>query len=127
MEKEGRKIRVAIYCRMATDNDNVQGLELQKEKLRRYAGQKGYEIVKEIAEVAKGNTLCRPGIRELYRLAHCHSIDMALSVNIDRFGRNAGDVLRMEDKLKKQHVRLDTLQGNPLPGYRKMMQAASPK
>ena len=46
MEKEGRKIRVAIYCRMATDNDNVQGLELQKEKLRRYAGQQGYEIVK---------------------------------------------------------------------------------
>lgn len=126
MEKESRRLRVAIYCRIATDNDNVQGLELQKEKLRRYAGQQGYEIVNEIAEVAKGNTLYRPGIRELYRLAHCHSIDMALAVNIDRFGRNAGDVLRMEDKLKKQHVRLDTLQGNPLQGYRKMMQTISP-
>lgn len=124
MEKESRKLRVAIYCRMATDN-NMQGLELQKEKLRRYAWQQGYEIVKEIAEVAKGNTLCRPGIRELYRLAHCHSIDMALAVNIDRFGRNAGDVLRMENKLKKQHVLLDTLLGNPLTSYRKMMQVIS--
>ncbi|MCB6415048.1 recombinase family protein [Faecalimonas umbilicata] len=123
MEAEKKKIRVAIYCRMATDNDSRQGLEMQKERLRQYAQQQGYDIVKEISEVAKGTTLCRPGIRELYGLAHRHAIDKVLAVNIDRFGRNIEDVLRMEGKLKKQHVRLDTPQGNPLPDYRKMVRA----
>lgn len=68
MEAEKKKIRVAIYCRMATDNDSRQGLEMQKDRLRQYARQQGYDIVKEISEVAKGATLCRPDIRELYGL-----------------------------------------------------------
>jgi len=121
MERENKKLRVAIYCRMAIDNG--QGLEVQKEQLHRYAQQQGYDIVKEIAEVAKGNTSSRPGIRELYSLAHRHAIDKVLAVNIDRFGRNPGDVLRIEGKLKKQHVHLDTPQGNPLQAYRKMTRA----
>jgi len=120
---ENKKIRVAIYCRVATDNQAETALEAQKSCLRAYAEEQGYNIVKEIDEVAKGNTLCRPGIRELYGLAHCHAIDKVLAVNIDRFGRNTGDVLLMEGKLKKQHIRLDTPQGNPLPDYRKMVQA----
>lgn len=79
--------------------------------------------MKEISEVAKGNTLDRPGIRELYGLAHRHAIDKVLAVNIDRIGRNPGDVLHMEGKLKKQHVRLDTPQGDPLLDYSKMTRA----
>lgn len=39
MEAEKKKVRVAIYWRMATDNDSKQGLEAQKEQLRRYAQQ----------------------------------------------------------------------------------------
>lgn len=120
---ENKKIRVAIYCRAATDGQAETALEAQRARLRAYAEEQGYNVVKEIAEVAKGNTLCRPGIRELYGLAHRHAIDKVLAVNIDRFGRNTGDVLRMEGKLKKQHVRLDTPQGNPLPDYREMVRA----
>lgn len=120
---ENKKIRVAIYCRVATDGQAETALEAQRARLRAYAEEQGYNVVKEIAEVAKGNTLCRPGIRELYGLAHRHAIDKVLAVNIDRFGRNTGDVLHMEGKLKKQHVRLDTSQGNPLPDYRKMVRA----
>lgn len=119
----GKKIRVAIYCRVATDGQSETVLEVQIANLRTYAEEQGYYIVKEISEVAKGNTLDRPGIRELYGLAHRHAIDKVLAVNIDRIGRNPGDVLHMEGKLKKQHVRLDTPQGDPLLDYSKMTRA----
>lgn len=123
MEKADKKIRVAIYCRVATDTDNGQGLEMQKEQLCRYAEKQGFDIVGMVAEVAKGNTLARPGLRELHGLARNHSMDKVLAVNMERFGRNPEDVLRLENKLKRLQVRLDTPQGNPLPDYQKMMRA----
>lgn len=120
MEKADKKIRVAIYCRVATDTDSGRGLEIQKEQLRWYAEKQGFDIVGMVAEVAKGNTLARPGLRELYDLARNHSMDKVLAVNMGRFGRNPEDVWRLENKLKRQQVRLDTPQGNPLPDYREM-------
>lgn len=108
---QDRKIRAALYCRVATDTDGGQSLEAQRERLRLYAGEQGYMVVAEIAEVAKGLSLDRPGIREVCGLAHRHAMDEVLAVNIDRFGRNTCDVLRFEGKLKKQHVRLNTPQG----------------
>jgi len=123
MENVVKKVRAVIYCRMATDNDSGQGLEMQKEKLCRYAEQQDYDIVGIVAEVAKGNNFNRPGLQEIYNLARNHSIDKVLAVSIDRFGRNLEAVMCLENKLKRQHVRLDTPQGNPLLDYRKMVRS----
>lgn len=104
-KKEGNesgKPRVALYCRVATDHDEGRSLEAQKERLRQYAERQGYTVVAEVAEVGGGLSLDRPGIRELSGLAHRHAMNEVLAVNIDRFGRNTGDVLRFEGKLKKQ-------------------------
>ena len=65
VEQNNGKLRVALYCRVATDADEGKSLEAQKEKLRKYAEQQGYKVVEEIAEVAKGNTLRRAGIRRV--------------------------------------------------------------
>lgn len=127
METADKKIRVAIYCRVATDTESGPGLEIQKERLRHYAAEQRYDIVKEIIEIAKGDTLERAGIREICGMARRHAMDKVLAVNMERFGRKTGDVLRLESGLKKQHVRLDTPQGNPLAGYRKMTQAFNSK
>ena len=52
MEKEARKtMRVAIYCRLARADQNDTLLEVQKERLRIYAKERGYDIVAEIAEI----------------------------------------------------------------------------
>lgn len=69
-KKNVKEIRVAIYCRMATDNDESRGLEIQKSQLRNYAQAQGYAVVAEVSEVAKGLSLDRPGIRELLNLRH---------------------------------------------------------
>lgn len=121
MEKQkenGKKIRAAIYCRMATDNDNSRGLEMQKSYLRNYAQAQGYAVVAEVSEVAKGLSLDRPGIRELLGLAAQSNIEEILVTNLSRISRNTGDLIRFEEKLGKQHIRLNTPQGNPLAGFR---------
>lgn len=126
MEKQkenGKKIRAAIYCRMATDNDNSRGLEMQKSYLRNYAQAQGYSVVAEVSEVAKGRSLDRPGIRELLGLAAQSRIEEILVTNLSRISRNTGDLLRFEEKLGKQHIRLNTPQGNPLAGFRGIEQA----
>lgn len=121
MEKQKeneKKIRAAIYCRMATDNDERRGLEMQKSYLRNYAQAQGYAVVAEVSEVAKGLSLERPGIRELLDLAAQSRIEEILVTNFSRISRNTGDLLRFEEKLGKQHIRLNTPLGNPLAGFR---------
>lgn len=115
-----KKLRAALYCRVATDTDVGRSLEMQKERLRAYAEKQGYLVVAEIAEVEKGLILDRPGIRQLSGLAHRHAMDEVLTVDLSRIGRNTGDVLRFEGKMKKQHVKLDTPNGNPLAVCRKL-------
>lgn len=118
MEKEARKtMRVAIYCRLAHADQDDTLLELQKERLRIYAKERGYDIVAEIAEIGNGLSLNRPGIREMARLARCHMIDAVLVSDISRLCRDCGQMLRLERKLKKQGVSIESIKGNPLPEY----------
>lgn len=54
MEKEARKtMRVAVYCRLARADQDDTLLEVQKERLRIYAKERGYDIVAEIAEIGQ--------------------------------------------------------------------------
>ena len=78
-----------------------------------------YDIVAEIAEIGSGLSLNRPGIREMAGLAHRHMIDAVLVSDISRLCRDCGQALRLEGKLKKQRVSIESMKGNPLPEYRR--------
>ena len=66
MKEEARKtMRVAVYCRLARADQEDTLLEVQKERLRVYAKERGYDVVAEIAEIGSGLSLNRPGIREM--------------------------------------------------------------
>ena len=120
MEKEARKtMRVAVYCRLARADQNDTLLEVQKERLRVYAKERGYDIVAEIAEIGSGLSLNHPGIREMAGLAHRHMIDVVLVSDISRLCRDCRQTLRLEGKLKKQGVSIESIKGNPLPEYRR--------
>lgn len=94
MEKEARKaMRVAVYCRLARADQDDTLLEVQKERLRIYAKERGYDIVAEIAEIGSGLSLNRPGIREMAGLAYRHMIDAVLVSDISRLCRDCGQAL----------------------------------
>lgn len=97
--KNTAKRRAVLYCRVATDSDEGRSLEMQKEKLRRFAEQQGYTVVEEIAEVAKGNTLRRSGIRRVYQLGYNKATDLVLTETSSRFARSANLLLRFNRKL----------------------------
>ncbi len=121
MEKEARKtMRVAVYCRLARADQDDTLLEVQKERLRIYAKERGYDIVAEIAEIGSGLTLNRPGIREMAKLAHRHMIDAVLVSDISRLCRDCRQTLRLEEKLKKQGASIESIKGYPLPEYRQI-------
>ena len=103
------KMRVALYCRVATDTNEGLHLKAQQEKLRRFAEKQGYEVVAEIQEVGSGLPFDRPGVKEIFRLAHRHIMDAVLTDNMSRIGRDISTILRFEGKLKKQHIALKTL------------------
>lgn len=120
MEKDEKKtMRVAVYCRLARADQDDTLLEVQKERLRIYAKERGYDIVAEIAEIGSGLSLNRPGIREMAWLAHRHMIDAVLVRDISRLCRDCGQTLRLEGKLRKQGVSIESIKGNPLPEYRR--------
>ena len=120
MEKEARKtMRVVVYCRLARADQEDTLLEVQKERLRVYAKERGYDVVAEIAEIGSGLSLNRPGIREMAGLAYRHMIDAVLVSDISRLCRDCGQTLRLEGKLKKQGVSIESIKGNPLPEYRR--------
>lgn len=112
---EKKKIRAAIYCRMATDNDKAQGLEMQKEMLRRYAEQNGYTVVEEIGEVAKGNTLRRKGIRRIYQLGYKGEIDVVLVESSSRIARSGLLLGKFCSKLTGYGVKAISRKEGPLP------------
>lgn len=108
VEQNNGKLRVALYCRVATDADAGKSLEAQKEKLRKYAEQQGYKVVEEIAEVAKGNTLRRAGIRRVYQLGYNKAMDLVLTETSSRFARPANLLLRFHRKLRGYGVQAIT-------------------
>ena len=120
MEKEARKtMRVAVYCRLARADQNDTLLEVQKERLRVYAKERGYDIVAEIAEIGRGLSLNRPGIREMGGLAPRHMIDAGLVRRISRPCRGCGQTPRVEGKVQKPGGSIGRLKGKPLPEYRR--------
>lgn len=109
VEQNNGKLRVALYCRVATDTDEGISLEIQKEKLRKFAEQQGYEVVAVVEEAGSGLPFNRPGIKKVLRLAHRHFMDAVLAENLSRIGRDISTTFRIQGKLKKQHVAIKTL------------------
>ena len=73
----------------------------------------------DIAVMSRELILNHPGIREMAGLAHRHMIDAVLVSDISRLCRDCGQALRLEGKLKKQGVSIESIKGNPLPEYRR--------
>ncbi len=121
--KNTERRRAVLYCRVATDSDESRSLELQKEKLRRFAEEQGYTVMAEVADYGSGLPFDRSGIKELFWLSHRRMIDVVLAENLSRIGRDMKTLLRIEGKLKKQHITIKTPQQEEtaLPNIRKFL------
>lgn len=75
--------RVALYTRVSTHDQ--QTLPLQREALREYAGRRGWEVVREVSEVASGAAAVkRPKRDALLLAARRREVDAILVWRLDR-------------------------------------------
>ena len=89
------------YCRVSTDNQKEEGtIEIQKEALREYARENGFELVKIFCdEGVSGGLEDRPGLAELFSfLEREKEVEGVLIYKLDRLAR---DLYIQEHLIKK--------------------------
>jgi DNA invertase Pin-like site-specific DNA recombinase len=106
-----------LYIRVSTADQNA---ELEVRELRAYAEHRGWEIIREYADVMSGVKSSRPALNQLMADARVRKFDCLLVWKLDRFGRSLVDCLNNIRELEENGIRfiavtqnLDTDQRNP--------------
>ena len=92
--------RAVIYARVSTDEQAEKGYSqnAQIETCRKYALDKGMNIVAEIKDDYTGGTLDRPGFTELESLLARKEANAIVITEADRLSRNAADTLAIYEE-----------------------------
>ena len=104
-------IQAALYARVSTDlQEKEQTIRSQLEALRKYAQDKGYDVVAEYKDEGySGATLERPGLDQLRDALRCGEFDMVLFHSPDRLARKALYQGLILEELEKAGVKAEFL------------------
>lgn len=98
--------RVALYCRVSTDNQTVENQLIQ---LREVATRNGWEVVHEYCDEgisgAKGRDQ-RPAFDELLKAVNRKQFDLIMSWSVDRLGRSLTHLVSFLEDLRSKDVDL---------------------
>jgi len=98
--------RVWLYCRVASRENSVELLAVQKQILKDYAKGHGLEIVGCSSDVGSGLTMNRPGLMEFHAAMEGGEVDILLLAKLSRRGRSLEEVFQYWWLLRKHRVRL---------------------
>jgi len=109
--------KVAIYCRVASDNqqDNL-GLEVQEYKLLDYAEKKGYKVVYRFKEQASGLTTDREMLKNILN-TNLHSISKLIITEQSRISRDWQKAEIFIKNLVEKGIEVEMIE---LPDYAQM-------
>lgn len=96
-------MRVAIYCRVSTHDQNC---ERQERDLMEYAQRLGYEVVGVWSEFGSGVKLDRVKRKEVIAIARKGKIDAVLVTELTRWGRSTIDLINTLNELHSWKVSL---------------------
>lgn len=89
-------MKVAIYCRVSTDKQEITNQLIQ---LRAYCQKANYDIFKEYSDIITGKETSRPAYDVMFQDAHKRLFDIVLFWDLSRFSR-AGTLHTLQ-KLKE--------------------------
>jgi DNA invertase Pin-like site-specific DNA recombinase len=101
--------RVAIYCRVSTDD---QDCTRQEGDLRALADRLGHDVVAVFDEKASGAKDDRPERRKLLELARKRRVDAILVTELSRWGRSTKDLIGTLDELHGRGISVLTANGH---------------
>ncbi len=102
---------VAVYCRVSTDNQEREGtsLQTQLENCLTYCQSKGYDVSYRFSEAYSGLSLDRPKLDALRDLVRAEAIDVVVIYSLDRFTRDPGHGVILQEELEKHSVTLEAV------------------
>lgn len=99
--------RVALYLRVSTEEQNVDG---QEHELRELATSRGWEVVEVFRDKISGAAgVKRPQLEQLRHAAALRRFSVVLVWSISRLGRSSLDVLRLVEEFEERGVKLVSL------------------
>ena len=99
--------RAAAYARYSSDRQSDISIEAQLEEIKRFAREKGYEIVAVYTDRAQSaSTDERPQFQKMVEDAKKGLFDAVIVHKVDRFSRNMYDAVVYKALLKKHNVEL---------------------
>lgn len=104
--------RVALYCRVSTDEQAKSGYSIpdQKRELLRHAEREGFEVVEAIVDEGySGASHERPGLDRVLELAEAGEVELAIATKRDRWFRSRLYRLMLDEDLAELGVRLVAL------------------
>ena len=96
-------MKVAIYVRVSTDNQEVDNQLIQ---LREYCQKSNYEIFKEYIDIISGKENSRPSYDLMFRYAHRKLFDLVLFWDLSRFSR-AGTLFTLQKLKELENLGID--------------------
>ncbi len=100
-------MRIAIYCRVSTDD---QKADLQLDALRLYAEARGLQVYREYVDHISGAKTSRPALDEMLADARRRKFDAVCVWKIDRLGRSVQHLLGVLSELHALDVAFVSLQ-----------------
>lgn len=111
-EKESKRFRAAIYCRVASANQLDQSaLDVQESKLYDYANEHDYQVVCCLKEQGNGLTLNRPQLNVIKEMDQ-NTINRLLVTDMSRIGRNCIEVHDFTQALKAKGIEVEAINGS---------------
>ena len=102
-------LRVAVYCRVSTQG---QELEQQEAVCRRLCDYRGYEVGEVYAEVVSGAKAKRPEYQRLIADLRALKYDGVVVFRLDRLGRNARELALLVDELENKGIKVLSVHEN---------------
>lgn len=116
---ESTKRRVAIYIRVSTQEQKIDGygLESQERRLSSYINDnKALNLITKpewiFTDVHTGSEIQREGLQKLIRSVELKKFDAVIVWKIDRLSRSLKHLLEIFDKFKKHQVSFISIQEN---------------
>jgi putative DNA-invertase from lambdoid prophage Rac len=90
LAREGRPMRVAVYARVSTHDQQTLGMQI--EAISTYIRTRGWVATNRIEDIGSGSKE-RPGRESLLKAARRREIDVIVVWRLDRWGRSVADLM----------------------------------
>lgn len=94
--------KVAIYLRVATNNQN-DSLKEQEDRIKRLCSMKGYEIFKTYTDIGSAKDKNRIGYQQMLKDLQTNQFDKIIAYKVDRISRSIIDLGKFLTNVKQHN------------------------